>query len=117
MWQNDGPVLNTRSRAPEASQQNKDVEQWDGQIQELECMDITMHVNSIDKHSSAYLGMATVRSVTVKKVSPKEALITQQWSKQNQKTDSMAEFSYLCSLCKCILKYVVHSEQKLCTFE
>ena len=35
----------------------------------------------IDKHSSAYLGMATVRSVTV---SPKEALITQQWSNRTK---------------------------------
>ena len=71
---------------------------------------------SIDKHSSAYLGMATVRSVTVKKCHQKKPSLLSSGATES-KTDSMAEFSYLCSLCKCILKYVVHSEQKLCTFE
>ena len=70
----------------------------------------------IDKHSSAYLGMATVRSVTVKKCHQKKPSLLSNGATE-PKTDSMAEFSYLCSLCKCILKYVVHSEQKLCTFE
>ena len=51
-----------------------------------------------------------------KKVSPKEASLLSNGATE-PKTDSMAEFPYLCSLCKCILKYVVHSEQKLCTFE
>ena len=70
----------------------------------------------VDKHSSAYLGMATVRSVTVKKCHQKKLSLLSNGATE-PKTDSMAEFSYLCSLCKCILKYVVHSEQKLCTFE
>ena len=73
---------------------------------------------SIDKHSSAYLGMATVRSVTVKKCHQKKpSLLSNGATEATTKTDSMAEFSYLCSLCKCILKYVLHSEQKLCKFE
>ena len=65
---------------------------------------------------SAYLGMATVHSVTVKKCHEKKPSLLSNGATE-PKTDSMAEFSYLCSLCECILKYVVHSEQKLCTFE
>ena len=70
----------------------------------------------IDKHSSAYLGMATLRSVAAKKCHQKKPSLLSNGATQ-LKTDSMAEFSYHCFLCKCILKYVVHSEQKLCTFE
>ena len=70
----------------------------------------------IDKHSSAYLGMATVGSVMAKKFHQKKPSLLSNGATE-PKTDSMAELSYLCSLCKCILKYAVHSEQKLCTFE
>ena len=73
-------------------------------------------MKTIDKHSSAYVGMATVHSVTAKKCHQKKPSLLSNGATE-LRNDSMADFSYLCSLCKCILKYVVHSEQKLCTFE
>ena len=65
--------------------------------------------------SSAYLGMATVRSVMAKCHQKKPLLLSN--GATEPRTDSMNKFPYVCSLCKCILKYVVHSEQMLCTFE
>ena len=67
----------------------------------------TLH--DIDNHSSGYLGMATVCSIMVKKCHQKKPLLLSNGATE-PRTDSMAEFSYRCSLCKCILKYVVHSE-------
>ena len=70
----------------------------------------------IDKHSSAYLGMAMVCSVTAKKCHQKKPSLLSNGATE-PRTDNMAEFPYLYSLCNYSLKYVVHSEQKLCTFE
>ena len=70
----------------------------------------------IDKHRSAYLGMAKVHNVTAKRYHQKKPSLLSNGATE-PRIDSMAEFSNICSLCKFILKYIVHSEQKLCAFE
>ena len=55
-------------------------------------------------------------SVTAKKCHQKKPSLLSNGATE-PRTDNVAEFSYHCSLYKYILKYVVHSEQKLCTFE
>ena len=48
-----------------------------------------------------------VRSVTAKKCHQKKPLLLSSGTTE-RRNDSMAQSPYLCSLCKCILKYVAH---------
>ena len=48
----------------------------------------------IDKHSSAYLGMATVRSVTAKSVTKRSPHYSAMHGATEPRTDSMAKFPY-----------------------